>query len=393
MQSETIVQHTPSSYEYTRYNQSMAIHNGFAFCFNDTSNDCFCVVIDLSDGTVVGKVDAIPSVVGSSHLNNANFTDVYFDQFDDFPLLILSRGDYADGTLDGQEMYIFRITKSGSVFIFTHIKTIKHRGTYYFNPNWEYDAARKMIWGHLNIHGDHRWGDYVIAANYRKFNGIGLYFAAFADTHYITIGTDEVASADATITMNVGSQWETHTKTVSVHSGETIDPTQFVMPYPLTPGGYSWISLNQSAEAFTGKYIVFACDENGGNRIPINVGCVLRGFPAPDLRDGTEVTITDEDMTQEVEIDSGIMQGGCCIGGKLVIPFGSFKTINGQPFRMDSQAGIVVNPISGDIESVFPTGTLENQGCAVYDGKIYISSHNANAQSDGTSFYIIAYSF
>ena len=60
---------------------------------------------------------------------------------------------------------------------------------------------------------------------------------------------------------------------------------------------------------------------------------------------------------------------------------------------MGDQNCIVADPTTGDIESVFPTGTLENQGCAVYNGKIYISSHYANAPSNYNSFTLIAYTF
>ena len=392
MRMEAVITHTPTSYPYTRYNQSMAIHNGVAFCFNDTSNpdDTFCVVIDLDTKSVISRIEATPEIIGSSHLNNANFTDVYYDVFDEFPLLLLSRGDYAQGSSGDQEMYIFRITRSGDVFSFTHIKTIKHRGTYYFNPNWEYDPERRMIWGHHHIHGDWRFGN----ANYRKFNGTGLFFSAFPDTQYITIETNEIAAANANITITVGTRQAQQTKTVSVQSGAGINPADFVMPYALTEGGYSWISMAQTAEAFAGQYIVCACDENGNNRVPIYYGCVIRGFPAPDLRDGTEVTITDEDMTKEVEIDAGIFQGGCCFGGMLILPFSSFNTINGQPVKyLKGQCVLIVDPINGNIKTVIPSSTMENQGCAVYDGKLYVSSHNANAPEDKESFQIHSMEF
>lgn len=387
LNSEVVLSHTPLSYSHTKFNQSMAAYNGRFFCFNDaSSNDGFCVVIDISTKSVLAFVETIPSVLVSSHINNACFTDVYYDADDTYPLLLLSRGDYPGWSDVAKEMYIFRVVETNGVFSFTHIKTIKTE-QYIFGASWEYDANRKMIWGHLCKHGDWRWG----SPGYRKFNNSGLFFMPFADTSYICVSTNEVAVENAEITITLQGA-TTQTKTINVSAGQTLSPADTVMEYAPASNGLANIKAAQSAEAFSGQYTVYACDANGQNRIPINYECVIGGFKAPVLTDTETAIIPDSEM-QFAKMDSGIFQGGCCFGGKLFLPFQNYSTINGVVPSYTGHCCLVIDPESAVIESLIPTDTLENEGCAILDGVLYISSHNSNAGDSATSFRIMKYTF
>ena len=375
MTLERVLTHTLSIYSHTKYNQSMAAYNGKFFCFNDTHiNDGLCVVIDMDTKEVIDFVEDIPEELANSHLNNVCFTDVFYETNDAYPLILISRGDYpsaADPSVAarGKEMYVFRITETNGKFSFTHIKTIKTEH-YFISPSWDYDANRKMIWGHLSEHGDWRWGN----DKYRKFDNVALYFSADAGTEYVCIGTSEIAAADADITIKVSNSPE---KTVSVLSGSPLSPEDTVLPYQPLPYGYLSIRANQSANAFTGQYTVYSCDENGQNRKPIDYECIICGFKAPSLTDSTTVTIPDSEI-QKVKVDACIFQGGCCFAGKLFLPISAFKTVNGVPLTLSGQWCGVFDPESGAIESLIPSDNLENQGCTILDGALYISSHAAN---------------
>lgn len=387
LDSELLLSHTPGVYSHTKYNQSMAAYNGKLFCFNDTSlNDGFCVVIDIATKNVLYFVTTIPSVLENSHVNNACFTDVFYNDGDVYPLILISRGDYPNGTDKGKEMYIFRIVESGGAFSFTLIKTIKTQ-QYFFGASWEYDANRQMIWGHLCKHGDWRWGN----SAYRKFNDSGLYFGPDSGTNYICIATNEIAAANAEITITLNGA-TSQTKTVNVQAGQTLSPEQTIMPYSPASYGYAYIKANQSANAFSGQYTVYSCDENGQNRKAINYECVIGGFASPTLTDQETTIISESEMTL-AKMDSGIFQGGCCYGGKLFLPFQNYATINGAIPSYTGHCCLVVNPESGVVETLIPTDTLENEGCAILDGLLYISSHNANAAETGISFKVMKYIF
>lgn len=386
--SRLVCEHYNDEYPYTTKNQSMAIWDGKAFCFNDQNIGGFCVVIDVSSGDVLARIEDVPSVLSgdmAAHLNAASFTDQYYLAEDKYPLLLLSRGDYGSSDINKLCMYVFRITEpSENSFVFTRIKTINVRNVplAIFNPSWDYDANRKMIWGHLHSQ-DWRWGQ----DGHRKFNNQLLYFAAPTGSQYVCVtsggATAEVA---ATITIRIG----TVIRNIDVNMGDAIEE---VFPYSPSATGCSVISVNQSAAAYSGQYFVYSCDSDGNDRVEIKFACAIQGFKSPDLADPSDVTIGPDDMTNPSYIDSGIFQGGHCALGKLFLPFQNYKTINGQPTDYLGHCCLVVNPLSGYIESIIKTDSNENEGCAVWNGKLYISSHNGNAAGHQIGFRLIEYTF
>jgi hypothetical protein len=115
----------------------------------------------------------------------------------------------------------------------------------------------------------------------------------------------------------------------------------------------------------------------------------------PELADTTQVELIDSDIVSSSFIDMGIFQGVDCVNGKLYLPYQEYSTINGQPTGYNGHCCMVVDPVSGYIESIIPTDNMENEGCSVYEGNLYISTHNGNGASSPTSpsFRIIKYNF
>jgi len=100
-----------------RENQSMCIWGSKAFCFNDGKE---CKVLDLDSKK---WLNSAPLPI-SSHQNNAQFINKYYEKTDKYPLILLSRGDYPPSSNDA---YIVRVSESDYFFSFSIVKTIHNR--------------------------------------------------------------------------------------------------------------------------------------------------------------------------------------------------------------------------------------------------------------------------
>lgn len=397
-ESSLVVAHRHSEYPYTTYNQSMAVWGGKAFCFNDTSRSKthgFCIIIDTNTGEVIARIMDTPYVLspsgyGASHLNNACFTDQYFASSDAFPLLLISRGDYPNSKdKKGEELYVFRVIEESGSFSFTRIKTIitKHDYLTTHNPSWDYDSKRKMIWGHC-LTEDWRWGEYVGAAH-RSFNmSGGMYFKAFG-TSYVCLESRDVAVKESSVTIQIGQT----SRTVKVKVGDRISA---VFPYEENDGGCCFIRCSQDAQAFSKKFDVYSCEEDGGNKKQIKLQAAIVGFASPSLSDTSTVIINNNDFSEPSYIGDGVLQGGCCFDGKLYLPFHNFGLINGRLIDYHGPVCLVVNPLNGYVEKTIQLASpREPEGCAFYDGSLYISHHvgNATDKTAEPSFEIYKYTF
>ena len=97
-----------------RHNQSMCVFEERAFCFNDGDE---CHVIDLEEKKRVFS-ELLPD---TSHHNNAQFLNTYYDKDDKYPLLLLSRGNYPPSQ---NECYVIRVQEHDGSLSFSIIKTI-----------------------------------------------------------------------------------------------------------------------------------------------------------------------------------------------------------------------------------------------------------------------------
>lgn len=133
---------------------------------------------------------------------------------------------------------------------------------------------------------------------------------------------------------------------------------------------------------------------------------VLTEFDLADIgiTDFTEsiVTLTASDVQDRFDLDYFVFQGGCCAGGKLFLGIQNMKKINQQftpllngTYSNQSMCIVVINLATGTIESVVPSGPIENEGVCLYDNKLFVSSHIGNATASTTSpcFSIDSFAF
>jgi hypothetical protein len=132
-------------------NQSMTIYNGYVFMFNQGGDG---QVIDYPTKEILSTFAVTPSA--NQHANSAQFTDIYYDASDDYPLIMLSRcgnADYVSGEHDLDEAQFYRVTQSGTTFTFTLINTIKlNRQTY--GASWGIDNVNKRLYATATINGN-----------------------------------------------------------------------------------------------------------------------------------------------------------------------------------------------------------------------------------------------
>ena len=77
-----------------------------------------------------------------------------------------------------------------------------------------------------------------------------------------------------------------------------------------------------------------------------------------------------------------ILQGGTCCAGKLFLPIESYTKINGIAPSYYGNIVAIINPDSGKVENIIPTDSLENEGIAIYNGKIYVSSKDGGGNME-----------
>ena len=128
-------------------NQSMAIYDGKIFLFQDTS---YGSVAESGEAVTVYDYETM-ELIGSgnnpitAHCNNAQFTDIFWDDDDDFPLVMLSNGDYPES--NAPYFHLLRISVSGSTYTFTVVKTIScNIPAALYNGSWVVNCRQKRLW-------------------------------------------------------------------------------------------------------------------------------------------------------------------------------------------------------------------------------------------------------
>ena len=122
--------------------QSMVIYNGKMFVFLDNTSDAGNTgfVYDIETMSLLSNF-VLPE---RNHNNNAQFSDIFYDADDDYPLLMLSKGDY-DSADNGFRMV--RVVEENGTFTFTTIKTIHCSvANASYNGSWVADFKQKRLW-------------------------------------------------------------------------------------------------------------------------------------------------------------------------------------------------------------------------------------------------------
>lgn len=122
-------------------NQSMTIYNGYVFLFNDGGTG---QVVDYETKDIISTFTFEPANI--NHANSAQFTDVYYDANDEFPLMLLSRcGNSAGSAPNYEECLVMRVVRNDDTFTFTNINTISLDVTTY-GLSWGIDNVSRLIY-------------------------------------------------------------------------------------------------------------------------------------------------------------------------------------------------------------------------------------------------------
>lgn len=103
--------------------QSMAIFGNYMFLLN---SDGAGFVVDMTEKNVVGTL-TMPSIA-NNHQNAAQFSAIFYDNTDEFPLLFVS---HKDSNTEYAEVLIYRILRNNSLFSVTKVNTITWRHVAY----------------------------------------------------------------------------------------------------------------------------------------------------------------------------------------------------------------------------------------------------------------------
>ncbi len=153
----------------------------------------------------------------------------------------------------------------------------------------------------------------------------------------------------------------------------------------------SWVCNTQNNRLYLYTMLLgtWQVTEAQGNKF------VIYEFDMFDPTDPTDLTITSSDVRKMTKYDYLILQGGTCWGGKLFLPIESYTKINEIVPSYTGHVCAIFNPDLGFIENMIVTDSMENEGCAIYNGKLYVASKNGNGSVETTTpvFKIMEYSF
>ena len=126
---------------------SIAIYNNYLF---EIEEGVRVKVVNMA----TKEVDYIfqMEVMNNNHANNANFSNIFYDSSDEYPLLFVSRCD----KIGGRECLIYRIQNINGVWTGTHINSIFTD----LNPNnwgdsWTIDNKHGYIYHYITLYGDY----------------------------------------------------------------------------------------------------------------------------------------------------------------------------------------------------------------------------------------------
>lgn len=112
----------PGLANYNLYKQqSIAIYNDYVFMLNEGGDG---IVLDFNTKDIISQISTTPTAY--QHHNSAQFTRIFYDPADEFPLLMTSMcGNQAPELTEYDVAQFYRIQRAGTTFTFTLINTLK----------------------------------------------------------------------------------------------------------------------------------------------------------------------------------------------------------------------------------------------------------------------------
>lgn len=165
-------------------NQSIAVFGKYMFIFLEAGG---CDILDMETKEIIAQAETLST---NNHQNSAQFTDLYYDQDDEFPLLLVSRYMKNTGT-NNDGCLVYRVTRSESVFTMTLITTILWDHTTY-GVDWCMDSKTKTLYGIAFLNGD-----YTVTQN-NPSHVVGFGFPSADDlrtNQTITLTDDDIKSS------------------------------------------------------------------------------------------------------------------------------------------------------------------------------------------------------
>lgn len=157
-QKELIMTQTVSEAGENQYQQGLAIYDGKIFsCVNYTGQLHAGYVYDLSTKELLGYID---SDIEECHYNNIQFTDVFYNDNDTYPLMFVSQC-VGRGSVDYNKLFVVRLTEVNGNYQMTTVKTITPSSNMigcYYGCTYAYNHTTNEIVAWMNTYyfGDDR---------------------------------------------------------------------------------------------------------------------------------------------------------------------------------------------------------------------------------------------
>ena len=234
-----------------RFHQSMSVFGDVAFCFNHGEE---CRIYDLKTKE---KLFSNP-LPDKSHHNNAQFSTVYFKPEDEFPLLVLSRGDYPPNPND---FYIVRVQNEKGHYSFSVVKTIHNTiQEAKNNGSWVVDEDHGRLFLYCMTAGDYR------VKEDNRFCVFSFRLPDISDPEDVTLGYEDVLQ-----------KWE---YTYLIHQGGTYY------------NGYLFFNV-QSLNSVEGKDVVSSKSVIAINTTDGHIDIVL---PLDDFKETEGISVYDNKL-------------------------------------------------------------------------------------------------
>ena len=126
--------------------QSMAIYNDYVFNFS-ALNDVY--ILSLTDSSY----EYHANFPNSAHCNSAQFINVFYDENDDYPLLLISNCEI-NNNIDYNTLSVVRVIENNGTFTFTLVKTITFKdNSFKWGGSIVFDEAHNRFISMTNKNG------------------------------------------------------------------------------------------------------------------------------------------------------------------------------------------------------------------------------------------------